>query len=273
MHQDTDDSNAGRLRDIQGFAFDLDGTIWEGPRLLPGARELVDDLRAAGVAVVFASNSSRHGSGVLRSRLAELGIDSAPQEMLAALDLAGEEVRRCMGAVRVLALGTDELTETLVASGHVLVADDDWTLAQAVVIGIDPHFSYDRLRAASRAVAAGAAFFAVNMDRNFPIGPGLFDPGCGALAEAIAVAGGARPIGIGKPEPPLFRAVIERLGCTPPQAAMVGDSTASDIQGGRAAGMFTVWVNPEHEGTLPDCVDLLVRDPEELRRHWRAARA
>ncbi len=261
-----------RLRGLKGFAFDLDGTIWEGPRLMPGARELVAELRAAQLPLIFASNSSRHTSGVLRERLAKLGIDSAPEEMLAALDLAGDEVLRRVGPVRVLALGTDELTEVLVASGHAIVADADWKSAQAVAVGIDPHFSYDRLRAASRAVAAGAAFFAVNMDHSFPTGPDEFDPGCGALAEAIAVAGGARPVGIGKPEPPLFLAAIRRLGCEPHQAAMVGDSISSDIRGGRAAGMFTIWLHPDHEGPPPDGVDLHVRDLTELHRTWLDAR-
>ena len=50
-----------RLQDLRGFAFDLDGTIWEGPRLLPGATALVEDLRASGLRVVFASNSSQIG--------------------------------------------------------------------------------------------------------------------------------------------------------------------------------------------------------------------
>jgi 4-nitrophenyl phosphatase len=273
MSQDNADSIAARLRSLRGFAFDLDGTIWEGPRLMPGARELVDDLRAARMPLVFASNSSRHGSGVLRTRLTELGIDSSPKEMLAALDLAGEEVRRQMGLVRVLPIGTEELAEILRASGHEIVADDDWPTSQAVVVGIDPHFSYDRLRAGSRAVAAGASFFAVNMDRSFPVGPGIFDPGCGSLAEAIAAAGGSRPIGIGKPELPLFHAAIERLGCEAEQAAMVGDSIASDIEGGRAAGMFTVWLNPDHQGAPPDCVDLHIRRLEDLHGLWRQSRA
>lgn len=273
MRQEPAGSISARLKALRGFAFDLDGTIWEGPRLMPGALELVADLRAADVAVVFASNSSRHASGVLRDRLAELGIEAAPGEMLAALDLAGDEVRRRMGPVRVLALGTDELEQILVASGHAIVGDADWKSAQAVVVGIDPDFSYDRLRAASRAVAAGAAFFAVNMDRTFPTGPGEFDPGCGSLAAAIETAGGAPPIGIGKPELPLFRAATDRLGCPPHQAAMVGDSTASDIEGGRKAGMFTVWLEPEHQGPPPDCVDLLVRDLTELHRLWRGTRS
>jgi 4-nitrophenyl phosphatase len=192
--------------------------------------------------------------------------------MLAALDLAGEEVRRRLGPVRVLSIGTDELDEVLTACGHVLVTDEAGHDAQAVVVGIDPDFTYDRLRVAARAVAAGAAFFAVNMDARYPVGPGEFDPGCGALAEAIAVAGGGRPIGIGKPEAPFFRVAIERLGCPPQGAAMVGDSTASDIAGGRAAGMFTIWIDPDDPGPPPSCVDLRVRGLDELHRLWREAR-
>src|SRR6516225_4129227 len=110
-----------RLKELRGFVFDLDGTIWEGPRLMPGATELVADLRASRLPVVFASNSSRHGSGVLRDRLGVLGIETSPREMLAALDIAGEEVRRRLGTVRVLALGTDELAEIMQTSGHDLV--------------------------------------------------------------------------------------------------------------------------------------------------------
>ena len=88
---------ATRLRDLQGLRLrpgrhDLGGAAADA-----GRGELVDDLRASRLAVVFASNSSRHASGVLRDRLAELGIDTSPNEMLAALDLAGEEVRRQHG--------------------------------------------------------------------------------------------------------------------------------------------------------------------------------
>jgi glycerol-1-phosphatase len=272
MSQDLGSSALRRLQDLRGFAFDLDGTIWEGPRLLPGAVELVEDLREAGLGVVFASNSSRHASGVLRHRLAELGIVATADQMLAALDLTGEEVRRRLGPVNVLSIGTDELDEILRSCGHTIVLDAEWRSARAVVVGIDPDFNYDRLRAASRAVAAGSTFFAVNLDVRFPVGPGEFDPGCGALAEAIAVAGGVRPIAIGKPETALFEAAIHRLGCAPGQAVMVGDSIASDVTGGRAAGMFTIWLDPDQEGPPPGCVDLRVRDLDELHRLWRAAR-
>jgi 4-nitrophenyl phosphatase len=260
------------LANLRGFVFDLDGTIWEGPRLLPGAADLVADLRAAGVGVVFASNCSRYGAGVLRDRLAGLGIDAATAEVVSAFDLVGAEIRRRLGPLPVLVVGTDELVEVLLSSGHRHVPFENWEQARAVVVGVDPDFSYDRLRAAARAVAAGAAFFAINLDARFPVGPGLFDPGCGSLTEAIAVAGGARPIAFGKPEGAIFQDAIKRLGCAANQAAMVGDSTASDITGGRAAGMFTIWLNPDKEARPPASVDLKVADPAELRLLWGQAK-
>lgn len=115
--------------------------------------------------------------------------------------------------------------------------------AQAVAVGNDPAFDFARLRAAARAVAAGAAFFTVNLDPRLPVAPGEFDPGCGALAEAVAVAAGVRPLVVGKPHRPIFEMALERVGCALGEAAMVGDSLVADITGGHAAGMFTGWID------------------------------
>jgi HAD superfamily hydrolase (TIGR01450 family) len=260
------------LGDLQGFTFDLDGTIWEGPKLLPGAAELVSELRKEGLGVVFASNCSRHGSPLLCEQLAELGITATPSEVFTPFDLVGQEVKRRLGSVPVLVVGTDDVGRVMEGSGHTNLSVDRWQEAKAVVVGVDHDFSYDRLRAASRAVAAGASFFAINLDARFPVGPGVFDPGCGALAEAIAVAAGVRPTAIGKPELPLFQIAIDHLGCPARLAAMVGDSTVSDIAGGRAAGMFTIWIDQPGTQPQPDSVDLKVRSLPELHQLWRQAR-
>ena len=260
------------LGKIRGFAFDLDGTIWAGPTLLPGAGELVEALRGAGVRVVFASNSSRQGSSLLARRLTELGIGASDGDVVAAFDLVGDEILHRLGRVRVMPLGTSELADLLESSGHTVIPIAEWSQAQAVVVGNDPEFDFGRLRAASRAIAAGAAFFAVNMDARFPVGEYEFDPGCGALAEAVAVAAGVRPVVIGKPYRPLFEVTIARLGCAHADAAMVGDNLPSDIVGGRAAGMFTIWVEETVTGPVPPEADLRVKSLLELHRIWQDQR-
>jgi HAD superfamily hydrolase (TIGR01450 family) len=170
----------------------------------------------------------------------------------------------------VLALGTEELAGVLAAAGHTVLGIEAWEEVQAVAVGVDVTFSYARLRAAAEAVANGATLFAVNLDSRFPVGPGRFDPGCGSLATAISVASGGRPIvGVGKPSPPIFEIALERLGCRPAEAAMVGDSAESDLAGGREVGMATIWV--DHERPSQPLADLSVRDPAELLAIWERA--
>lgn len=260
------------LGELRGFAFDLDGCIWAGPTLLPGAADLVAALRGAGRRVVFVTNSSRELSAALGERLTTLGIPTPAADVLAALELSGETIRRRLGPVRVLGLGTDEMRQVLAGAGHTVLPIEAWPAAQAVLIGNDPAFDFDRLRAASRAVAAGAAFFTVNLDPRLPVAPGEFDPGCGALTEAVAVAGGARPVVVGKPHRPIFEMALERLGCRPGEAGMVGDSLATDVAGGRAAGMFTVWLDPSGDGGGEGRAHLTVRSLDELRELWLKGR-
>jgi len=152
-----------------------------------------------------------------------------------------------------------------------VVAFDDWRRAEVVAVGNDPLFDFGRLRAASRAVAAGAALFTVNLDPRLPVAPGEFDPGCGALTEAVAVAGGARPVVVGKPHSPIFEMALERLGCAAGEAAMVGDNLVTDVAGGRAAGMATVWVETEGAGMVTGDATVTVRDLAELHRLWEGA--
>ena len=256
------------LKGRAGFAFDLDGCIWAGPALLPGAAELVAALRAAGRRVVFVTNSSRELAATLAARLTRLGIPTPPDAVVAALELLGETIRRRLGPVPVLALGTLEMQRVLESAGHAVVPFERWREARAVAVGNDPAFDFGRLRAASRAVAAGAAFFTVNLDPQLPVAPGEFDPGCGALAEAVAVAGGARPVVIGKPHRPIFEMALERLGCPPHEAVMVGDSLATDVAGGREAGMATVWLVADGERPPAGAADLTVRSLGELHALW-----
>src|SRR3954453_7567310 len=126
------------LGEIRGFAFDLDGTIWAGPTLLPGAADLVAALRGSKLPVVFASNSSRHGAAILAERLTTMGIPAAEADGVAAFDLVGGAIHHRLGPFRVLPLGTLDLSELLETCGHEVVPIDRWQRAQAVVVGNDP---------------------------------------------------------------------------------------------------------------------------------------
>src|SRR4029453_14248214 len=233
------------LRALRGFVFDLDGCVWTGDVLVPGAAEGRALLREQGRGGSFPPNTPAARSATMQAKLERLGVQAALPEVLTPLEILGEVIDARWGPSRVLVIGTDLLGSTLAESGHTLVPMDRFREAQVVVVGRDPDFTYDRLTSAARAIAGGAPFLTPNLDPRLPLEDGDFLPGCGAVVEAVAAAAGARPIVVGKPEPPLFELALSRMGVTADTAAMVGDSVDSDIRGARRVGMTAILFAPD----------------------------
>ena len=251
------------LADCRGFVFDLDGCVWQGNTLNPGAAETLTALHRAGRGVAFLTNNSRARSEDVRTKLRRLGLAWA-EHTLTPLEILGEVIAERFGPSRVLVIGAPELEAVVAAAGHRLVSVADFRTATVVAVGNDFDLSYERLGAAARAAAAGAPLVTPNVDPRLPIENGDFLPGCGAIVAAVSAAAGVAPIVVGKPEPPLFRIALERLGVGAAEAAMVGDSVESDVAGGRRVGMRTVLYAPA--GAAPDAADVVVQSFSELAR-------
>jgi HAD superfamily hydrolase (TIGR01450 family) len=248
---------------LRGFVFDLDGCVWQGERLNPGAAETLAALHRAGRGVAYLTNNSRARGAEMSAKLRRLGV--VPSEpALTPLEILGEVVTERWGASRVLVIGAPELAAVVEAAGHARVDVKAWREATVVAVGNDFDLTYERLAAAARAAAAGAPVVTPNVDPRLPLEDGDFLPGCGAIVQAVCVAAGVQPVVVGKPEPPLFRIALARLGCLPWEAAMVGDSVVSDVAGGRGLGMRTVLYAPE--GASPDAADVVVSSFAELAR-------
>lgn len=249
------------LAAVRGFVFDLDGCVWNGNTLNPGAADTLAALHRQGRRLAFISNNSRETGDDLRGRLHKLGVTLA-EHVLTPLDIIGEFILRRFGPSRVLVIGAEELAKVIAGAGHAIVEVPRYGEATVVVVGNDFDFNYERLTAGSRAVGAGAALVTPNLDPRLPI-EGGFLPGCAAMVEAVAVAGRARPLVVGKPEAPLFAMALERLGLPAADTAMVGDSLATDIEGGRGVGMHTVLYAPNGAGAR-DSADVVVQSFAEL---------
>jgi len=78
----------------------------------------------------------------------------------------------------------------------------------------------------------------------------------------VDAALGSGAFGRTKPHPTIFRAVLERLGVEPEEAAMVGDSIEDDVEGAHAAGIERAFLldrenrHPEVVVRLPDLLAL-----------------
>lgn len=252
------------LREMRGLVFDLDGCVWTGEVLTPGAAEVLALIRRQGKGLCFLTNNSRARARTMQAKLERLGVQAKEAEVLTPLEILGEVVAQRWGPSRVLSIGGPELAAVLVEAGHTLVPADAYREATVVVVGNDFDFSYERLTAAARAVDAGAAFVTPNIDPRLPMEDGQFLPGCGAIVEAVASAAGARPIVIGKPEPPLFELALQRMGLGVDDAAMVGDSIDSDVRGARRVGMTAVLFAPK--GGPDGVAHYMVKSMPQLKR-------
>ena len=242
---------------------DLDGCIWNGHTLNPGARETLERLVAAGRRIAFLTNNSRATGGEILARLHLLGVAVA-EHALTPLEIIGDVIRQRFGPSRVLVIGAPELAAMVLRAGHTLVDAKDYGVATVVAVGNDFDLSYERLTVACRVAATTGRLVTPNVDPRLPIEGGDFLPGCGALVAAVTAVSGVAPLVVGKPEPPLFRMALERMGVAPGDAAMVGDSVPSDIRGGRAIGMRTVFYAPAGEAAAE--ADVTIRSFEELAR-------
>jgi glycerol 3-phosphatase-2 len=227
--------------EFDGLLVDLDGVVWIGREMVPGAVEALSKLLANGKEIVFVTNNSVKRPSEYAARLREAGIEIADGRVLtggaATARLAAERVGQG-GTAYVI--GAPGFKKTVAAAGLTLLDGEAAQSADAVIVSAHREFDYAELFTATRALQADASLFGTSRDPTLPM-PGGAWPGTGATLAAVETASGkVAEIG-GKPEPHLFeqaRALIPGAG----RVAIVGDRIASDIEGGRRAGLATVLV-------------------------------
>ncbi len=223
------------------YLIDLDGVIYRGNQLLPGAKEFIDWLQTHHKKFLFLTNNSFASETQVLEKLERLGIATDTSHLLGAGQAAVQNIaRRFPGAV-VYLVGEQPLGDLLKAH-QLRVADADAKIkADVVLVGLDRHFDYKKLTSAVLAIRAGAHFIAINRDALLPVAGG-FLPGCGTMVAAIEAGCGVTPEVVGKPEPTLLQEAMHTLDSQPAETVMIGDGLAVDIQGGKAAGTHTLLV-------------------------------
>ena len=232
-------SDTGALQQLNAFIFDMDGVIYRGSRVLPGAAQLVERLRRCEIPHLFLTNNSTTPAVAVAERLQAMGIPASADDILTSADATAEYLVQEMPGCSVLVVGEEGIREALRERGFALTTDHRG--ADAVVAGMDRQATYDRLKEASLALQAGARFVATNLDANLPSEEGLI-PGAGSIVGLLEIASGVKAHGIGKPAPGIFRQALARLCVAPEVTAAIGDRAETDILGGQAAGLKTIAV-------------------------------
>jgi glycerol 3-phosphatase-2 len=227
--------------EFDGFLVDLDGVVWVGREPVPGSAEALRALLVAGKEIVFVTNNPARPPSTYAGWLREAGVPAADDRVVTAgvvtVRLAVEQLGSGAG---VFAIGATGFHETVAAGGLRLLDGEAARGAEAVLVSGHRGFDYEELLTATLALQAGASLFATSRDPTLPMPDGAW-PGTGSILAAVETASGVRAEIGGKPEPHLFEQARALIG-EAERVAMVGDRIASDIEGGRGAGLATILV-------------------------------
>ena len=230
-------SSLGDLRSMAAVFFDLDGTVYLDETPIDGAAEVVEQLRAAGVDVYFLSNNSSRWKPTYADRLAAMGIDADPDDIVLSTDGVIDYLRT-NGIEASYVVGTEAMREAVAAAGIEPTASDPET----VVVGFDTELTYEKVAAATLAIREGAEFLVAHGDRVCPTEAGLV-PDCGSIAALVETATDRKPSRVfGKPSVGMVDHVLKREEYTPSEVAIVGDRLSTDIELAERLGCESVSV-------------------------------
>ena len=220
---------------VRGLLIDLEGTVYEAGRLVPGAREALGRLSAAGVPYAFVTNTTSRPRSKIAAELSAMGLDAAPDRVFTA-PRAGQRFLLARGWQRCHFLVAPGVLEEFAG-----IAEDD-THPDAVVVGdLGEGFTFERLNRAFRLLLDGAELVALAPNRYYR-GPDGLLLDVGAFVAALEYGSGRTATLVGKPSTTFFREAVEASGFDPAATAVVGDDIEFDVRGARAAGLAGILV-------------------------------
>jgi 4-nitrophenyl phosphatase/NagD protein len=229
--------NYSELANIQCFIFDMDGTIYLGDQLLPGAKALIKYLHERGIPHFFLTNNSSRSSSDYMEKLTGFGLATTKEAILTSGEATVIYVRKHKPGARIYLVGTPSLESEFQQAGFDLVEDNP----DYAVLGFDTTLTYSKIWRLCDFVREGVPYIATHPDINCPTENG-FMPDIGSMIAFVAASTGQQPdVIVGKPHPPMVEAVLEKTGFRTDQLAMVGDRLYTDIAMGKT-GITTVLV-------------------------------
>jgi HAD superfamily hydrolase (TIGR01450 family) len=225
------------------YAFDLDGTVYLGDHLLPGAKRLIEYLRSAGVMTRFLSNNPTKDPEQYAAKLESLGLPTPVEDIVNTVVTMTRWLLDNAPDAVVYPIAEPPLIRALEKAG--IRMSDDASRIDIVIASYDRTFTYEKLQIAFDAIwyHKRARLIATNPDRFCPFPGGRGEPDCAAIIAAIEACTGARcEVNTGKPDPTMLHAVLAGLDVAPDECVMVGDRLYTDMRMALDAGMAAALV-------------------------------
>lgn len=217
---------------------DMDGVIYRGKKIIPGAKEFIDRMNQSGVKFLFLTNNSEQLPLDLLRKLEGMGIHGLTEDNFITSAMATASFLKTQkpgGSVYVV--GGGGLVSELYRAGFSITEHEP----DYVVVGKTANFNFEMMKKAAILISRGAKFIATNPDTVDPAEEG-FEPACGSILASIVTASGKKPYVVGKPNSLMMMIARKKLGAHSSETVMIGDRMDTDIVAGLEAGMTTCLV-------------------------------
>jgi arabinose operon protein AraL len=243
----------------EGYVFDLDGTIYLGDELLPGAKRLILKLRELSKRVIFISNNPTKDPRMYAQKLGELGLRTPASEIVNTVVTMTRWLLSNHPDATVFPISEEPLKNSLFEAG--IRMSENPEEIDIVIASYDRTFDYRKLQIAFDAIRfyERAMLVTTNPDRYCPFPGGRGEPDAAAIVAAIEACTGTRcQVNVGKPDPIMLETMIDLIGLDAKECIVSGDRLYTEIQMAKRAGMPSAVVLTG-ETTEED----LAREPEE----------
>jgi NagD protein len=220
-----------------GFLIDMDGVIYRGSELIPGADRFVRELLDLDLPFFFLTNNSQRTRRDVVAKLRRLGIEVGESHIFTCAMATARFLAAQKPGGTAYVIGEGGLLHALHQNGYAIVDHEP----DYVVVGEGRAVTYEMVETAVRMVLGGAKLIATNLDPNCPTQAGL-RPGCGAIVAMLETATGRRAFSVGKPSAVMMRAARKELGLDASRTTIIGDTMETDILGGVQLGYRTILV-------------------------------
>jgi len=222
------------------FIFDLDGTIYRGSTLIPGADKTISHLRKEKKKIVFISNKTTGSVKDYFDFLSAKGLQVELKEIINSTVILSKYLKMNCAGQKFFAIGENSFIDEITASG--LIYSEDTENIDLVLVTLDRTLSYQKLEIAARALEKGAGFFAANIDDTCPVDNGeVLDAGT-TISALEKRTHRKLEKNFGKPSKYMIDEVMGRLGGDLSRTLLIGDRLETDIAMGNSFGLDTVLV-------------------------------
>src|SRR6187549_2247931 len=221
----------------QGLLIDMDGVVYGGDILIPGADAFIERLLKKDIPFMFMTNNSQRTRLEVVRKLRKLGIEVTEKHVYTSAMATGKFLSDHAPNGTAYVLGEGGLLTSLHESGLTLVE----TEPEFVVLGEGRNFTLEMVQRAVDMILAGAKFITTNRDPS-PKKKGWNNLGIAATTAMIEEATGIKAFVVGKPGPVMMRSARKALGLETAETTVIGDTMDTDIQGGVQMGYKTILV-------------------------------